>query len=54
MPVYRKRRRYLKFWIRGDEEFSVKEVADAIQRSVRALYGVQGLSTIEPNLIDFD
>ena len=54
MPVYRKRRRYLKFWIRGDEGFSVKEVADAIQRSVLALYGVQGLSTIEPNLIDFD
>ncbi len=54
MPVYRKRRRYLKFWIRGDEGFSVKEVADAIQRSVLALYGVQGLSKIETNLIDFD
>jgi ribonuclease P/MRP protein subunit POP5 len=54
MPVHRKRRRYLKFWIRGDEGFSVKEVADAIQRSTLALFGVQGLSTIEPNLIDFD
>jgi ribonuclease P/MRP protein subunit POP5 len=54
MPVHRKRRRYLKFWIRGDEGFSVKEVTDAIQRSVLAFYGVQGLSTIEPNLIDFD
>jgi ribonuclease P/MRP protein subunit POP5 len=54
MPVHRKRRRYIKFWIRGDDGFSVKEVADAIQRSVLALYGVQGLSTIEPNLIDFD
>jgi len=54
MPVYRKRRRYLKFWIRGNEGFSVKEVADAIQRSVLSLYGVQGLSTIEPNLIDFE
>jgi len=54
MPVHRKRRRYLKFWIRGDEGFSVKKAADAIQRSVLSLYGVQGLSTIEPNLIDFD
>jgi len=54
MPVHRKRRRYLKFWIRGDAGFSVKEVADAIQRSTLALYGVHGLSTIEPNLIDFD
>ena len=54
MPVHRKRRRYLKFWIRGDEGFSVKEVADAIQKSALTLYGVQGLSTIEPNLIDFD
>ena len=54
MPVYCKRRRYIKFWIVKNEGFSVKEVADAIQRSVLALYGVQGLSTIEPNLIDFD
>ena len=54
MPVHRKRRRYLKFWIRGDKGFSVKEVADAIQRSTQVLFGVQGLSTIEPNLIDFD
>ena len=54
MPVYRKRRRYLKIWIRGDECFSVKKVADAIQKGVLALYGVKGLSTIEPNLIDFD
>lgn len=54
MPVNRKRRRYLKFWIRGNEGFSVKEVADAIQRGVLAFYGVEGLSTIETNLIDFD
>jgi ribonuclease P/MRP protein subunit POP5 len=54
MPVYRKRRRYLNFWIRGNEGFRVKEVANAIQRSVFTLYGVQGLSTIEPSLIAFD
>lgn len=54
MPVHRKRRRYLKFWIRGDDAFSVKEVADAIQRSVLTLYGVHWLSAIEPNLIEFD
>ena len=54
MPVHRKRRRYLKFWIRGDEGFSVKEVADAIQKSALTLYGFQGLSRIDPNLIDFD
>ena len=54
MPVRRKRRRYLKFWVRGGDGVSVKEVADAIQRSTLALYGIQGLATIEPNLIDFD
>jgi RNase P/RNase MRP subunit POP5 len=54
MPVHRKRRRYLKFWIRGGDGFSVKEVADAIQRSTLVLYGIQGLSSIEPSLIDFE
>jgi RNase P/RNase MRP subunit POP5 len=54
MPVHRKRRRYINFWLEGDDGFSLKGVADAVQRSVLALYGVQGLSRIEPNLIEFD
>ena len=32
MPAYRKRRRYLKIWIGGNEGFSVKEVVETCRR----------------------
>jgi len=54
MPVRRVRRRYLRFKVTSDHRFQFKEVADAIQRGVLQLYGVHGLSQLEPVLVDFD
>lgn len=50
----RRRRRYLRIAVRGDNSFVYKDIAEAIQRSVLDLYGVEGLSLAEPKLIDFD
>jgi len=54
--VYRGRRRHRYLWIavRGDTSFAYNDVAEAIQRSVLNLFGVEGLSLAEPKLIDFD
>lgn len=54
MPVRRTRRRYLSFQVSSDQRHSEQEVADAIQKGVLRLYGVHGLSQIEPVLIEFD
>lgn len=54
MSVRRVRRRYLRFQVASERRFSKREVADAIRRGVLRLYGVHGLSQIEPVLIEFD
>jgi RNase P/RNase MRP subunit POP5 len=54
MPVGRKRRRYLRLWVCGDREFSSTEVWEAIRKGALDLYGVEGLSLMEPVLIEFD
>ena len=54
MPVRRKRRRYLSFRVDCSWDLDTKEVVDTVQRRVLDLYGFQGLSKIEPVLIDFD
>lgn len=54
MPVRRMGRRYLKFSVEGSNKFREEEVYDAVQKGVVYLYGVLGLSQIEPVLIRFD
>lgn len=54
MPVRRVRRRYLRFKVTSDHRFLFKEIANAIQMGVLQLYGVHGLSQLEPVLLDFD
>lgn len=54
MPVRRARRRYLRFKVASDRRFRSKEIADAIHKEVLWLYGVHGLSQLEPVLVDFD
>lgn len=54
MPVKRIGRRYLRFSVEGSKKFTEEEVYDAVQKGVVYLYGVLGLSQIEPVLIGFD
>ena len=54
MPVRRFRRRYLGFRVASERRHREREVADAIRRGVLRLYGVHGLSQIEPVLIEFE
>ena len=54
MPVRKKRRQYLSFWVDCARRLITKEIFDSVQRRVLDLYGVQGLSQVEPVLIDFD
>ncbi len=54
MPVRRNSRRYLRIRVDGQCAVTGKEVQDAVQRGTLTAYGVHGLSTIEPVLIDFD
>lgn len=54
MPVRKKRRQYLSFWVDCARRLITKEILDSVQRRVLDLYGVQGLSQVEPVLIDFD
>lgn len=53
MPVRRTSRRYLALRVTGPQMFTTKEVTEAVQKGVLNLYGVQGLSRIEPVLIEF-
>lgn len=54
MPVRRLGRRYIGLLVAGPQRFTTKEVADAVQKGVLNLYGVLGLSRMEPVLIEFD
>jgi len=53
MPVRVKRRRYLKIQVASNEIYTPQEVDEAIKDGVLSLYGVHGLSKIEPSLIEF-
>lgn len=54
MPVRRKGRRYLRIRVEGSRGFTAKEVVDAVQRGVLDIHGIQGLSQIDPVLLEFD
>ena len=54
MPVRGRGRRYLSFWIAGERDHDGEQVISAIREGVLDLFGAQGLSRIEPKLIDFD
>jgi ribonuclease P/MRP protein subunit POP5 len=53
MPVRGTGRRYLRFWVAGEMDHDMDEVANAIQEGVLSLYGTRGLSRIEPKIIEF-
>ena len=48
------RRRYLLFSIDSDSKPTEREVWETIRDSIQGLYGVKGLSLIDPNLIQYD
>jgi len=54
MPVRRVRRRYLLFRVVSDRRCGGREIADAVRESVLRLYGLHGLSQVEPVIIEFD
>lgn len=54
MPVRRKGRRYLRIRVESSRGFTAKEVINSIQRGILEIHGVQGLSQIEPVLLEFD
>ena len=54
MPVRNVRRRYLCFTIESDVIVKEKELWEIIQSSIHDLYGLKGLSIIEPNLIEYN
>ena len=54
MKASRARRRYLLFKVTSDQNHRERDIADAIQRGVMKLYGIVGLSQIEPLLLEFN
>ena len=52
MPVRGIRRRYLYFTISGSK-IDEKNVQECITHSILELYGLKGMSHIDPNLIEF-
>ena len=54
MKAKRARRRYLQFKVVSDQNHPEHDVADSIQRGVTKLYGIAGLSQMEPSLIEFN
>jgi RNase P/RNase MRP subunit POP5 len=54
VPVRKKRRRYLSFRVDCARGLITNEILDSVQRRVLDLYGVKGLSQVEPVLIDFN
>jgi len=53
MKANRARRRYLLFKVTSHQNHPERDVADAIQRGIIKLYGMYGLSQIEPSLLEF-
>ena len=54
MKAKRARRRYLQFKVVSERNHPENDVADSIQRGVMKLYGIVGLSRIEPSLLEFN
>ncbi|UCH57870.1 MAG: hypothetical protein JSV18_02915 [Candidatus Bathyarchaeota archaeon] len=54
MPVKKPRRRYFKFVVEGPTRFTASEVFEALVEGVRDIFGLSGLSRVDPHLIDFD
>lgn len=54
MSVRRMRRRYLRFRVASERRYQRQEIEDAVRKGVTGLYGVRGLSQVEPVMIEFD
>jgi RNase P/RNase MRP subunit POP5 len=54
MPVRNIRRRYLLFDVNSEISHDEKEIWETIRNSIQGLYGVKGLSLIDPNLIEYN
>lgn len=54
MPVRTRGRRYLGFWILGENNVRESEIDASIREGVLALYGTHGLSLVQPRLIEFN
>jgi len=48
------RRRYMRLRVTSERGYTTEEVAEAVQKVTRHLYGVHGLSNMSPLLIEFD
>jgi ribonuclease P/MRP protein subunit POP5 len=53
MPVRGTGRRYLSFRVAGERGHEIDDVANAIQDGVLSLFGIRGLSSIKPKIIEF-
>jgi RNase P/RNase MRP subunit POP5 len=54
LPVRTHKRRYLLFRIRESHSIGEDEVEEAIKGATHRLYGIKGLSQINPKLINYD
>ena len=54
MKKNKSRRRYLKFRVDSKQKFRFQEINDSIQSSVLNLYGIKGLSHMNPLLLEFE
>ena len=53
MPVRGTGRRYLSFWVVGERDHDIDDVSNVIQEEVLSLFGIRGLSSMEPKIIEF-
>ena len=54
MPSKKERHRYIKFHLSIDNGADENDLYDKIQKIALQLYGIKGLSQIEPKLIEFN
>lgn len=52
--TFRRRHRYAAFRVLSSTRIGDKDVREVIQRSILELFGVYGLSTIEPKVLEYD
>ena len=53
-PRGRRRRRYLLFCVSSQDNYDNKTIYKAVKDKIQWLYGVSGLSKVDPNLVEFD
>ena len=53
MPVRSIRRRYLHVTINGDSQPTELQIDEVIRRSLLNLFGLKGLSEVDPKLIEY-